>query len=319
MLLRPGQRQRPAIAAEDSGVAQCRKTPPAEVEYSARQWRAARATRSCPAAEAIPAKRHWSTPQHRLAANSAMVPAAGPTEASDHAHPPESPAQCRNREPGHGVENRHPANEFAHRIAPRRTALPHSDLRRPPLAPAAVSQSAAAHPRNPSAGRRDQPVVRRESYARIREKEHRNEFPAPSTTRPTELRTVFSPNLRPKDCPHLSRTLAACARATSGGRIARCARRPPRRKWLREDSGSWQGQQILQSAGRAGCSPNLRADGFCGALSQGGSLSIVRQQFQKYQGQLCRTDNPHRVAALKQVHDVAEIFRVIADHDRDPM
>ena len=51
------------------------------------------------------------------------------------------------------------------------------------------------------------------------------------------------------------------------------------------------------------------------APAEGPPFGVVREQLHQGQRQLRQTHDPHRVAALKQGHNVAEIFRVVSGHD----
>src|SRR5439155_3407817 len=58
----------------------------------------------------------------------------------------------------------------------------------------------------------------------------------------------------------------------------------------------------------------LRVERFTGITAQGFALSIVSQQFHKYQRQFCRADDTNCVPTLKEPNYVAKVFGVISDN-----
>src|SRR5215472_2683025 len=58
-------------------------------------------------------------------------------------------------------------------------------------------------------------------------------------------------------------------------------------------------------------------DDFGGSHAERLSLRFVRDQIHKHKGKFCRTDDANSVLGLEKPDDIAKVFVMIADDDRD--
>src|SRR5579863_1376626 len=78
-------------------------------------------------------------------------------------------------------------------------------------------------------------------------------------------------------------------------------------------------QQMFQCLHRSLRCPHLRAQSFCSSAAQRNPFCKIRNQFHERKRKLRWTNHTNRIAALKQAHNVPEVFGMVAYHDRNSM